>query len=130
MSRMCCCLSLSPLAPARTQRVSAARAARPVAPAGPTPDFVQRSPRAAAAARTQQQQQQVDMQRWSPRAKKIPPPRQRRCPSTAALSLMVKVGKMFVCIETVGRVARRAIAAAGSVASRVRAMVLRIFYFC
>ena len=51
-----------------------------------------------------------------------------RCPSTAALSLMVKVGKMFVCIETVGRVARRAIAAAGSVASRVRAMVLRIFY--
>ena len=41
---------------------------------------------------------------------------------------MVKVGKMFVCIETVGRVARRAIAAAGSVASRVRAMVLRIFY--
>ena len=51
-----------------------------------------------------------------------------RCPSTAALSLIVKVGKMFVCIETVGRVARRAMAAAGSVASRVRAMVLRIFY--
>ena len=53
-----------------------------------------------------------------------------RCPSTAALSLMVKVGKMFVCIETVGRVARRAIAAAGSVASRVRAMVLRIIFGC
>ena len=48
-----------------------------------------------------------------------------RCPSTAALSLMVKVGKMFVCIETVVRVARRARAAAGSVASRVRAMFLR-----
>ena len=49
-----------------------------------------------------------------------------RCPSAAALSLMVKVGKMFVCIETVGRVARRASAAAGSVASRVRAIFRRI----
>ena len=37
---------------------------------------------------------------------------------------------MFVCIETVGRVARRARAAAGSVASSVLTMVLRIFYFC
>ena len=40
--------------------------------------------------------------------------------------MMVKVGKMFVCMETVVRVARRASAAAGSVASSVRAMVLRI----
>ena len=51
-----------------------------------------------------------------------------RCPSTAALSLMVKVGKMFVCIETVGRVARSAAAPASVDASRVRAMVLRIIY--
>ena len=49
-----------------------------------------------------------------------------RCPGAAALSLMVKVGKMFVCMETVVRVARRASAAAGSVARSVRAMVLRI----
>ncbi len=42
------------------------------------------------------------------------------------MSLMVNVGKMFVCMETVVRVARRASAAAGSVARSVRAMVLRI----
>ena len=75
------------------------------------------------------QQQQAPMHRWSPpKQKKSRRRGKRRCPSTAALSLMVKVGKMFVCIETVVRVARRASAAAGSVASRVRAMVLRIFY--
>ena len=51
-----------------------------------------------------------------------------RCPSAAALSLMVKVGKMFVCIETVGRVARSAAAPASVDASSVRAMVLRIIY--
>ena len=42
------------------------------------------------------------------------------------MSLMVNVGKMFVCIETVVRAARRARAAAGSVARSVRAMVSRI----
>ena len=49
-----------------------------------------------------------------------------RCPGAAALSLMVNVGKMFVCMETVVRVARRARAAAGSVARSVRAILLRI----
>ena len=44
------------------------------------------------------------------------------------MSLMVKVGKMFVCIETVGRVARSAAAPASVDASKVRAMVLRIIY--
>ena len=43
--------------------------------------------------------------------------------------MMVNVGKMFVCMETVVRVARRASAAAGSVARSVRAMVSRLFYF-
>ena len=40
------------------------------------------------------------------------------------MSLMVKVGKMFVCIETVVRVARSAAAPASVDASKVRAMVV------
>ena len=85
-------------------------------------------PRAAAAARsTQRQQHHADIHR-NPQQKKSRRRGKRRCPSTAALSLMVKVGKMFVCIETVVRVARSAAAPASVDASRVRAMVLRIIY--
>ena len=49
-----------------------------------------------------------------------------RCPGAAALSLMVNVGKMFVCMDTVVRVARSAAAPASVDASKVRAILCRI----
>jgi len=84
--------------------------------------------RAAAAARSTQPQQHHAYTHEAPKEKKSRRRGKRRCPSTAALSLIVKVGKMFVCIETVGRAARSAAAPASVDASKVRAMVLRIIY--